>query len=144
VIFGAMSLRTGTRLLRPRERQWAEAFQAFLRLIRWHYRGWHVALLDEDPSHTKGGSPELAGQVGMWLIWLPKRSPELNPMDHLGGHAKGDLYGNRQYATIDAQVERFLSYLGALSPEDALRKTGVLSETIWLRRALSKNFIGLA
>ena len=112
VIFGAMNLRTGTRSFLPRERQRAVDFQAFLRRIRWHYRGGPVALVrDEDPSHTDGSSQELAGQFGIELIGLPKRAPELNPMDHLWGHAKGDLCGNRQYATIDEQVERFLRYL---------------------------------
>src|SRR5205085_7154715 len=51
VIFGTLNLRTGSRLLLARERQRAADFQAFLRLVQDHYRGWHVALLlDEDPS----------------------------------------------------------------------------------------------
>jgi DDE superfamily endonuclease len=145
VIFGAMNLRTGTRLFRPRQRPRAVDFPALLRRIRWPYRGGHVALRrDEDPSPTDGGSPESAGQFGIELIWLPKRVPELNPMDPLWGHAKGDLGGNRQSATSDEQVVRFLRSLEGLSAEDALRKAGVLSETFWLKRALSKDFVGLA
>src|SRR5438309_8854394 len=45
VIFGAMNLLTGTRLLLSREYQRAGDFQAFLRVVHHHYRGWHVALL---------------------------------------------------------------------------------------------------
>jgi hypothetical protein len=57
VVFGAMNLRTGHRLLLPRERQRAGDFQAFLRVVHGSYRGWHVAMvLDEDPSHTAKGS----------------------------------------------------------------------------------------
>jgi hypothetical protein len=56
VVFGAMNLTTGRRLLLPRERQRAGDFQAFLRAVHSAYRGWHVAmLLDEDPSHTAKG-----------------------------------------------------------------------------------------
>src|SRR5205085_3525574 len=49
VIFGAMNLRTGTRLFVPRPKGRSGDFQAFLEEVQWHYRGWHVALLlDED------------------------------------------------------------------------------------------------
>ena len=137
VIFGAMNLRTGTRLFLARERQRAVDFQDFLRAIRWHDRGWHVALLrDEDSSHTKGGSPGVAEALGIGLIWLPKRCPKLNPMDHLWWYGKASISANRQYTPIDEQVERFTGYLGALTPGDALRKAGVRSKKFWLRRSL--------
>src|SRR5437868_7580823 len=62
VVFGALNLRTGRRLFLPREHQRAADFQAFLRVVHYYYRGWHVALLlDEDSSHTAKGSVELAG-----------------------------------------------------------------------------------
>jgi hypothetical protein len=134
VVFGALNLVNGTRLLLPRPRGRAADFQAFLREVHGYYWGWHVALLlDEDTSHTAGGSRELAEELGTELLWLPKRCPELNPMDHLWGHAKAEVCGNRQYATIDEQVDRFLSYLCGLTPEDALRKAGVRSDRFWLK-----------
>jgi hypothetical protein len=34
-------------------------------------------------SHTAGTSQDLAARLNIRLIWLPTRSPELNPMDHL-------------------------------------------------------------
>lgn len=49
---GAMNLRTGLRLLVPRPKGRSADLQAFLEEVRWHYRGWQVALLlDEDPCH---------------------------------------------------------------------------------------------
>jgi hypothetical protein len=138
VVFGAMNLRTGHRLFLVREHQRAVDFQAFLRLVHQHYRGWHVALLlDEDSSHTAGSSVELATELDIETIWLPKRSPKLNPMDHLWGDAKDEVSANKQYATIDDQVDRFLEYLTSLSAWEALTKAGVLSEKFWLRAALS-------
>jgi transposase len=134
VVFGALNLRTGYRLLLDREHQRAGDFQAFLRLVRSHYRGWHVVLLlDEDPSHTAKGSVRLAAELGVRLVWLPKRCPELNPMDHLWGHAKEAMCGNRQEATIERLVERFLEHLDELSRWEALTKAGALSGDFWLR-----------
>jgi hypothetical protein len=134
VVFGAVNLRTGYRLFLVRARQRAGDFQAMLDLIHDFYRGWHVALLlDEDPSHTAAGSRALAARYGIGLIWLPKRSPALNPMDHLWGDAKDQISANRQYQTIDDQVDRFLDYLYDLSPWEALHKAGVLSDGFWLK-----------
>lgn len=132
-----MNLRTGTRLLVPREGQKAVDFQAFLGAVHSSYRGWHVAiLLDEDPAHTAGGSVRLAGEMGIELLWLPKRCPKLNPMDTLWGQAKDVVSADKQYATIDEQVERFLEYLHSLTPRRALDTAGVYTKGNWLRPVL--------
>jgi len=143
VIFGTMNLMTGTRLFLPRPKGRAGDFQAFLEEIRGHYRGWRVALLlDSDPGHTAKASVRAA--EGMTLLWLPKRSPELNPMDTPWGQGKDVIAANKQYATIDEQVDRFLSHLTSLSGPEALHTSGVLSNDFWLRPTLSKKFCGHA
>ena len=93
-------------------------------------------LLDEDPSHTAKAS--LRAAEGMTLLWLPKRSPELNPMDTLWGQGKDVIGANKQYATIDEQVDRFLGYLDGLSNQEALHTSGVLSDDFWLRAPCQK------
>jgi transposase len=134
VVFGTINIATGHRLFLARRRQRAEDFQAFLPVIRQHYRGREVALLlDEDPSHTAQGSQELAAELKIQLLWLPKRCPELNGMDHLWGHGKDHKSANWQYLGIDQQVEEFIHYLQALSNREALRQAGILSENFWLR-----------
>jgi hypothetical protein len=143
VVFGTMNLATGTRLLLPQPKGRAANFQAFLQEIRRRYRGWHVAMSpDEDPSHTAKGSLRVA--EGMTLMWLPKRSPELNPMDTLWGQAKDVVAVNKQYATIEDQVDRFLSHILGMSGREALHTSGVLSDDFWLRDVLSKDFCGPA
>jgi hypothetical protein len=143
VIFGAMNLVTGTRLLLARTRGRAGDFQAFLAEVRRLYRGRHVALLlDENPSHTAKSS--LRACEGMTLLWLPVRSPELNPMDTLWGQAKDVVAANEQCGTIEDQVDRFLGHLNSLSGRRALHTSGVLSDDFWLRAALSKKFCGPA
>jgi transposase len=134
VVFGAINIDTGRRLFLVRSRQRSEDFCTFLTLVAHRYRGRPVALvLDEDPSHTAQASRELAIELGIGLIWLPKRCPELNGMDHLWGHGKDHVCANRQYPSLDAEGERFVAYLAGLSNRDALRQAGLLSPQFWLK-----------
>jgi transposase len=133
VLFGAINITTGRRLFLVRRRGRGSDCQAFLEEIHRHYRGWHVALLlDEDSSHTAGRSQDMAAELGMELLWLPKRSPHLNPMDHLWRHGKGVMLANHQYDSIDSQAEALVTYLMGLSPIEALIKAGILSGNLWL------------
>jgi transposase len=137
VVCGCLHLRTGTSLSLAGQRQRAGDFRAFLELLHWHYRGWHVVLLlDEDPSHTAAGSRRGAERSGTELIWLPKRAPELNPLDHLWGHAKDEIGANKQYESIDAHVGRFVRSVRNLSAHEVLKKAGVLSADFWLKPVL--------
>jgi len=141
VVFGAMNLTSGHRLFLARTRQRASDFQAFLELVHHHYRAWQVALLvDEAPSHTAKSSVALAADWNITLIWLPKRAPKLNPIDTLWGQAKDAVSANKQYASLDEQVERFLAYLSAWSNREALTAAGVCASGFWLKDVLSKNF----
>jgi hypothetical protein len=133
VVFGTINVETGGRLFLARPRQRALDCMAFWEYVHWHYRGWHVGLLlDENSGHTARASHWLAERLGFDLLWLPKRSPHLNPMDHLWRHGKEVVCANHQYATIDLQVARFINYLSSLSAREALRKAGILSEDFWL------------
>lgn len=133
VVYGTLNIRTGNRLLWALLGHRAADFQEFLDVVRWYHRGWHVAMvLDEDSSHTAAGSCHLASQRDMEFLWLPTRSPHLNPMDHLWRHGKQVICANWQYPTIEEQVEAFFLYLYELSPRDALRKAGVSSGEFWL------------
>jgi hypothetical protein len=138
-----MNLMTGTRLILPRPKGRTGDFQAFLDAIRDLYRGWHIALLlDEDPCHTAKAS--LRKAEGISLLWLPNRAPELNPIETLWGQGKDIISANKQYATIDEQVDRFINYITGLSGPEALHTSGVLSNGFWLKRTLSKKFRGPA
>ena len=139
VVFGAMNLRTGHRLLVTRAKGRGADFRAFLAAVRRDYRGWHVALLlDEDSCHTAGDSVRAA--AGMTLLWLPNRAPELNPMDTLWGQAKDVIRANQQSDDIDGQAARFVAHVYGLSNHEALRTSGVLPKAFWLRDVLSRKF----
>jgi transposase len=143
VLFGAVNLRTGRLVLLCREHQRAPDFCAFLKQVRRTYRGRHVALLlDGDTSHTAQTSRRLAAKLGITLLWLPTRSPHLNPMDHLWRDVKQNVCANRQDTSIDALVARVIRHMRRLPLRSVLRKAGALSPRFWLRSALSKYFCG--
>jgi transposase InsO family protein len=134
VLFGSINIWTGHRLFLVRHHGRGPDCEAFLDEIHEHYRGWQVALLlDEDSSHTAADTQALAEDYDIELLWLPKRSPHLNPMDHLWRHGKEVQLANYQHESIDAQAARLVSYLANLPAQEALRKAGILSGSFWLR-----------
>lgn len=140
VVFGCMNLVTGHRVFLARRRQRAQDFQAFLRLVRRHYRGWQVTMvLDSHKSHNAHASQLLAAQLGIRLLWLPKRAPELNPMDTLWGQGKDAICANKQFTTIDDQVAAFIEHLNGLSNLEARQTSGVLARQFWLKHVGGKN-----
>jgi hypothetical protein len=140
VVFGCMNLATGHRLFLVRRQQRAQDFQAFLRLVRRHYRGYRITMvLDNHKTHAAHASQALAARLGIRLLWLPKRAPELNPMDTLWGQGKDAICANKQFTSIDDQVAAFIDHLNGLSNQEALQTSGVRSRKFWLRRTVEKN-----
>lgn len=134
-MFGALHLHTGHLLLMERARKRALEFQEFLDFIRWHYRPWPVALLlDEHSIHTDRESQSLAEDLDIRLLWLPNRSPHLNPVDHLWGFGKREVCANWQQPSIDLQVDQFMHYYETLSSTEVLRKAGLFSPEFWLHK----------
>lgn len=121
-VIGCINLATGQCLFQVRYRQRAEDFQAFLRQVHRRYRGWHVTLLlDSDSRHTTITSQALATEFGIQKLWLPKRAPELNPMDTLWGQGKDAICSNKQYASIDEQAAHFIHQLIVLWDAQAMQ-----------------------
>jgi transposase len=133
VLFGALNPRTGHRLVLRRVRQRREDFQEFLRYLRQHYPGQSIwLLLDKAPGRGAGRSQAPAARLGIVLVWLPEQCSELNAMDHLWKELKRLIAANRQYPTIDAEVQQAEEWLLGLTTREALRKAGVLSGNFWL------------
>jgi transposase len=108
-------------------------FQETLRLMRAHWRGWHVVLfVDKNSAHTAGASRQLADESGIEMRWLPTACSELNPVDHLWRHLKKDVVANQPTPSLDTTLQDARDYLRALSPHQRLQKAGVLSADFWL------------
>jgi len=134
VLFGAVNVDTGHRVLRRARSMRQGEVHAFLRELRSRYRAagriWLV--LDRHGSHDSAATRKLAAALGVELLFLPKQWPELNPMDHLWREAKRGVAANRQYATIDEEADAAERWLLWLSPTEARRKAGMMSKNFWL------------
>jgi transposase len=89
--------------------------------------------LDRAPAHTDTKTRQLAVELGIVLVWLPKQWPELNVMDHLWKELKRLIAANRQAASIDELAQQAAEWVLQLHPQEALRKAGILSPAFWLR-----------
>lgn len=81
-------------------------------------------------------SQALAAEFGIQKLWIPKRAPELNPMDTLWGQGKDAICSNKQYASIDEQAAHFIQHLTVLSDAQAMQTSGIQSGYFWLRQTM--------
>lgn len=133
-LWGAIHVRTGHCVVGRSIRMRQQDFQTFLRELRRRYRGRPLwLLLDMAPCHMAVRSQALAARLGVVLLWLPKQCSELNGMDHLWRELKRLRAANRQYPTIDAEVDAAEAWVLGLTRTQALRKAGMLTRTFWLR-----------
>jgi transposase len=133
VVFGALNVRTGKIVTLSRHRNRGEDFRFFLRHLRATYRRWPVCLvLDRHPSHWNPESRKLARELRIRLLWLPKRAPEMNPMDTLWGQIKDPVCANHQFEEIEDEVDAFLETLHELPPKYLLQLSGLDSPDYWL------------
>lgn len=137
VLFCALNVRTGHRIVMDAKGMRQGNFQAFLRLLRKRYRRRPVwILLDRAGLHTATGSKKLAAKLNIELIWLPKQCSELNAVDHLWREVKAAVSANYQYKTIELHAQTAISFVMGLNPKQALTKAGILAQNFWLHRYL--------
>ena len=134
VLFGAINLHTGHRIVMRYASMKQSGFQEFLRLLSRRYQNRPVwLLLDAASAHTAPKSLALAKALNVELIFLPKQCPELNAMDHLFKEVKADISANYQYSSIDEQTAWAETYLLHLTNKQALKRAGILSKNFWLK-----------
>lgn len=134
VLFGVLNPKSGTVLLHGAEAWNQKEFQNVLRQIRSRWRGWHIVLfIDQGSPHTAKASRQLAKKLGIELRWLPVACPDLDPVDDLWRHVKQDVLANEGTPDLDVSLARACEYILSLTPEERLRKAGVLSGNFWLR-----------
>jgi hypothetical protein len=134
VLFGAIHLGTGHRILWRRPNLEQAPFQACLHLVREAYPGRPIALrLDEAPGHRAAKSQTLAAELGIALLWLPKQWAEFNAMDQLWRALQGHSSAHDQYPTIEEHAAAAEQWIRSLTPTEALRKAGMRSKNFWLK-----------
>jgi transposase len=140
VLFGALNVCTGHRVVMRQPSETGPGARAFLTEIRRRYRRAPTIwlLLDQGPAHTAVPSRQSAADLRIQLVWLPKQWPELNGMDQLWRELKRLVAANRQASSVAELAQQAENWLRTLSPREALRKAGILSERFWLRHLLQK------
>jgi hypothetical protein len=137
VLYGAINMCSGHRILMRGAHLGQRGFQVFLHLLHTCYPGRKIWLiLDRASAHTAPGSGALAKALGIELVWLPKQCPELNAMDHLFKEVKSHICANYQYQNIDEHACFAQDYLLNLTNKNALLKAGILSKNFWLKNLL--------
>jgi len=133
VVHGALNLLTGD-VLRLITDTWNNVtHQYFLQMVRSHWRGWHLILLEDRGSpHTAQDSLDLAQAPGIQVRLPPTACPELNAMDHLFRFVKSRGIADRPTRSIDASAMAACRYICALPWYERLAKAGVLSDDFWL------------
>lgn len=135
ILHGCLNIRSGdTPLLITAE--WnQDTHQAFLLMIRSHWRGWRIILFEDRGSpHTAEESMELAASLGIEVRLLPRATPELNAMDHLWRAVKGRALANRPTRSIDDSADAACRHILEMSRRERLKKAGVLSGNFWLTK----------
>ena len=135
VVFGVLNIHTGHLEMLITPHCEGVTFQVFLRQIRSIWRGWHIVLfLDRGSPHRAHQSRNLAKHLAIELRWLPVATPELNAMEPLWEDGKAHVCANRTTHDIDDTADAFCHYLLDLTPQQRLKKAGVLSGNFWLTK----------
>jgi transposase len=133
IVHGAINIGTGDIELLITKTWNYITHQDFLQVIRRHWRGWHIVVLEDRASpHTAEDSQDFAASLGLQLRFLPRATPELNAMDQLWRHSKAPALADCPTTSIDASAFALCDYIIGLSPYERLRKAGVLSGHFWL------------
>lgn len=128
VLLGALNVTTGETVQLVRERtRTADVLAGLVPLtaLRPDIPKW--LLWDNAPPHHPRAIRDLAATVGIELVFLPFRSPELNPCKDLWRHLKAIVAANRAYPSVNALAGHALTWLDALTPDEIRRLTGLCS-----------------
>jgi len=133
ILHGAINIYSGEVVLLISCEWVAETHQMFLRLIRAHWRGWHIIVFeDRGTPHTAKESVEIARELRIEIRFLPRATAELNAMDHLWRSVKGRGVSNRPTISIDKSADQACNYIFNMSRRERLKKAGILSGNFWL------------
>ena len=139
ILHGAINIKSGDVAMLITEEWVNETHQAFLTMVRSHWRGWNPVLFEDRASqHKSPSSLALAKELGIEVRLLPRATPELNAMDHLWRHAKRQAVGDRPTITVADSALAVCQYIIDLSPRERLRQAGVLSGNFWLTKSGNK------
>jgi len=134
VVYGALNVATGDLVALVRDRSRQDDCIAFIEALG-QVRPEVPKLLvwDNAPPHPPKRVLAAAQTAHIQVVFLPFRAPELMPCEDLWRLSKAVVAANRAYEAVQAQAERFVAWLTALTPFDRLLKAGLFGAKFhWL------------
>ncbi|HEY8291993.1 MAG TPA: IS630 family transposase, partial [Thermomicrobiales bacterium] len=134
VLHGAVNVATGevVRVVRERNRG-ADSAALVAALATRTPAGRSLLVWDNAPAHHTRVPRETAAAVGITILPLPFRAPELMPCEDVWRELKRVVAANRAYADVDELVARAVAWLDDRTPEQILHLSGVTSSKFdWL------------
>ena len=104
-VYGALNYRTGQSHYMVHPKKNSQQFLEFLRQLVEHYSERRLILVIDNASYhrTKAVRLLLDDHRGhVFVVWLPKYSPELNLIEGLWGYLKKSALNNYFYGTIES------------------------------------------
>jgi transposase len=91
------------------------AMQLFLDDFSEKFNDYRVIMIADQASWHK--SQELLIPSNIRMLYLPPRSPELNPTEHLWEHLRENYFHNREYPSLEAVEDALVEGLNNLTHE---------------------------
>ena len=134
VLHGALNVQTGELVRLARERSRTDDCLAFVETLgKLRPEVPKLLIWDNAPPHHPKRVQEAAAAAKIEIVWLPFRSPELNPCEDLWRLLKAVIAANRAYASLEEEAERAVAWLDGLTNEGRLRCCGLTSSKFqWL------------
>jgi len=134
VLHGALTAASGELALLIRERSRGDDCLAFIEALgRVHPDVPKLLIWDNAPPHHPQRVVVAAAAAHISIAFLPFRVPVLLLCEDLWRGTKAVVAANRVYASVQDLAERALAWLHALTPDDCLRQSGLLSSKFqWL------------
>lgn len=124
-IYGALDYRTGQTHYMVHPKKNGQQFNEFLRQLLDRKRGrFVVVVLDNASYHTTKATLDLLTEHEdhVFVVWLPKYSPELNAIEGLWGYLKKSALNNYFFGDVERLEEAVVRAFGELNrhPDTAL------------------------
>jgi transposase len=134
VLHGALNIGTGelVRVVRERSRG-VDSAALVAALAARTAAGRSLLVWDNAPPHQTHIARETAAAVGIAIVPLPFRSPELMPCEDVWREMKRVVAANRAYTDVDELAQRGMGWLDERMPGELLRIAGLRSSKFdWL------------
>jgi len=128
-VFGALNPIDGEAVFQISDRKNGGSFIGFLELLLKKFPVLDIYLVVDNATYHRSKMVKewLAKNPKIHLIYLPSKSPQLNPIEHMWRWLKGEVAANRTYMDLEPLKRACIGKLSSLTSDDTLRIAGLKS-----------------